>query len=82
MPTKRKRLQRAVATRINAEAHEAWGHADRIALHRALRLPPWQASPLDAVDQCPWPQTTAGAATWADSVSLREGLQNADQAHA
>jgi len=67
------RLQRA--GRITPEAVAAYQHGDKIALHAALRLPPWQLSPLDAVGACPYPPRAAGATTWPDSVSLRAELE-------
>lgn len=74
MPTKRKRKGRGLASRITPEAIAAWSAGDSVALKRALRLPPWQLSPLDAVGDCPWHGLTAGATTWPDSVALREEL--------
>lgn len=72
----RKRQNRNIArSRITPAAVEAYRAGNRLELHRALNLPPWQASPLDAVGACPWPPSSAGGRTWADSVRLREGLQ-------
>jgi len=62
-------------TRITPAAVEAYRAGNRLELHRALNLPPWQASPLDAVGACPWPERSAGALSWASSVRLREELR-------
>ena len=53
MPTKR-RVDKARRHRISAEAVAAYRAKDCNALHRALRLRPWEASPL-CVDQGPRP---------------------------
>lgn len=72
----RKRQNRNIArNRITPAAVEAFKAGNRLELHRALNLPPWQASPLDAVGVCPWPEQSAGALSWASSVRLREELQ-------
>ena len=71
---KRKRHTQQVG-RITDEAIEAFRSGDELALHRALRLPPWQISPLAAVGECPWPATCGGATSWPDSVALREELE-------
>ena len=62
-------------TRITPAAVEAYRAGNRLELHRALNLPPWQPSPLDAVGACPWPPSTAGGRTWAKALELREELQ-------
>lgn len=72
---RRPRLQHS--GRITPEAVAAYQDGDKIALHAALRLPPWQLSPLDAVGACPYPHGAAGAMTWPDSVSLRVELEAA-----
>jgi len=69
------RLQRA--GRITPDAVAAFRADDRESLHAALRLPPWQLSPLDAIGECPYPHGAAGATTWPDSVSLRVELEAA-----
>jgi hypothetical protein len=78
MPTKRMRVNRTQRTRITPEAVAAYRAGDKGELHRLLRLPPWQASPLDAEGECPFPRTSSGHLTWQDSVDLREALENAE----
>lgn len=46
MPTTRKPLRRNLRRRLTPAAIDAWKAADFIALHRALGLHPWEASPL------------------------------------
>jgi len=77
MATKRQRAPRGMASRITASAATAFLAGDPLALSHALRLPPWQVSPLDAAGECPYPAGAAGARTWADSVELREQLEAA-----
>jgi len=60
--------------RITNAAVAAFKAGDERTLHRELRLPPWQVSPLTAVGSCPWPAGSGGERTWADSVALREVL--------
>lgn len=62
---------------ITAAAVEAWNAGDRMALHRALGLRPWQVSPLDATGDCPHPDDTAGARSWPKAAALREELTRA-----
>lgn len=69
---RRRRLEKA--GRITQEAIAAFKAGDVIALQRALRLPPWQVSPLTVAGKCPWPPGSGGAITWVDSVGLREAL--------
>ena len=76
MATIRRRKHGERANRITAAALSAWRAGDSLALHRELRLPPWQASPLIAAGKCPWP-SGAGASTWADSCALRAELEAA-----
>ncbi len=77
MTTPRRRKHTQQAGRITPDAIAAFRAGDAIALARALRLPPWHASPLEAVGACPWPCTTGGAATWADAIELRAQLEAA-----
>ena len=71
----RKRQNRNIArNRITPAAVEAYRAGNRLELHRALNLPPWQASPLDAVGACPWPPSSAGGRTWAKALELRGAL--------
>lgn len=72
----RKRQNRNIArNRITPAAVEAFKAGDVAGLRRALQLRPWEPSPLDAVGACPWPEWSAGALSWADSVRLRGELQ-------
>lgn len=72
----RRRITRNLARgRITPAAVAAYREGDMRTLHKALNLPPWQASPVAAVGPCPWPAGTAGAATWPDSTALREALR-------
>lgn len=63
--------------RITPEAVAAYRAGDELALHRALRLRPWQASPIGAVGPCPWPPGTGGHESWALAVELRAELERA-----
>lgn len=74
--TKRKRRTER-SGRITPEAIAAFRAGDARALHRALRLPVFQVSPLYAVGKCPWPAGSGGGMTWADSVALRAELEAA-----
>jgi hypothetical protein len=76
--TKRKRRTER-SGRITPEALAAYRAGKAKALHRALHLPPWQVSPLRASGPCPWPPSTAGGMTWADSVRLRAELEAASE---
>lgn len=75
MATIRRRRHTEMPGRITAEAVAAFRAGDSLALSRALRLPPWQASPLSAIGECPWPCSTAGGRAWADSIALRKQLE-------
>ena len=75
MATVRRRRHAERTGRVTAAAHAAWKARDREALHSALRLPPWQPSPLELDGECPWPAGTAAARTWQDSIDLREALR-------
>ena len=77
MTTIRRRTRNQQAGRITPEALAAFSAGDRATLKRALRLPPWQVSPLDAEGACPYPPLTGAAATWPDSLTLRNQLQAA-----
>lgn len=63
MPIK-KRAAKARAWRVTPAAVDAFLAGDRAALHKALALPPWQPSPLEADTSEPprWAANTA----WAD----------------
>ena len=73
MPTKRQRVTRSLAARITPEAIAAWRAGRWGELQRALRLPPWHASPLDAVGDQP-AGNAAGATTWGEAARLRAEL--------
>jgi len=80
MPVKR-RAHKARPHRITPEAIDAFRAGDRLTLHRALGLRPWQASPLDAdTDEAPWPPGTVGAASWPLARGLRAELEAGDPA--
>lgn len=49
MPTKRRRVTRAPGQKITPEAVAAHKANHWVALHRALRLPPWDMSAMIAV---------------------------------
>ena len=79
MPVKRRQPKRRA--RINAEALAAYQAGDRLELHRALGLRPWETSPLDADDgPSPWPSRTAGAESWPQAQELRRALEAAARA--
>lgn len=77
MTTIRRRTRTQQAGRITPEAVAAFRAGDHATLKHALRLPPWQVSPLDAEGACPYPSLTAAAVTWLDSLTLRNQLQAA-----
>ena len=70
-----RRRRHSQQARITQEAVDAFNAGDHKALRQLLRLPPWQASPIDAEGECPWPPGSAGLTTWADSVALRQELE-------
>lgn len=70
----RRRKREARTGQVTPEAVAAFRAGDWLALHRALRLPPWQPSPLDAHGECPWPPGSAGEGSWGPSLALREVL--------
>lgn len=74
MGTVNRRPRKQHVGRITPDALVAYAAGDRTGLHKALRLPPWQASPLDAEGECPYPSGSGYARTWADSLALREAL--------
>ena len=77
MTTIRRRTRNQQAGRITPEAVAAFVAGDHATLKHALRLPPWQVSPLDAEGACPYPPLTAAAVMWLDSLALRTQLQAA-----
>ncbi len=74
MPVRRSQVRRAEHT-ITGEAVAAYRALDRVALHRALGLKPWEASPIDATGDCPWSTGSAGERTWDKVVRLRAELE-------
>jgi len=74
MPARRAHLTRA-ENAITAEAEAAYRASDRVALHRALGLKPWEASPIGATGDSPWPTGSAGERTWDKVVRLRAELE-------
>lgn len=77
MSTTKRRRRTERSGRITPEAIRAYRAKDVKALHRLLKLPPHQVSPLYAEGECPWPAWTGGGETWADSVALRAELEAA-----
>ncbi|MFT4196764.1 MAG: hypothetical protein QM601_02435 [Pseudoxanthomonas sp.] len=76
MGTIRRKRHSEKSGRITQEAIDAYAAGDWMGVMRALRLPPWQANPLDAVGP-PRTGDTAYALLWGDSVALREALEAA-----
>jgi hypothetical protein len=76
MPIKR-RVDKARRHRISAEAIAAYRAKDCNALHRALSLRPWQASPLHVDQGAPPGGPTAYAASWPNAQELRRELEAA-----
>lgn len=77
MPTKRARVPRTYAPKLPDEAIVAFRAADWLALHRALRLKPWEPSPLEASGPCPWSPTSAAALAWDKVREMRLALEAA-----
>lgn len=72
------RTRRAEAgPRITAEAVAAFRAGDWIGLHRALRLRPWEASPLDAATDTPIRGGQPYVDSWAQARELRLALEAA-----
>ena len=69
-----RRRNRTQRQRVTDEAVAAYTSCDHAVLQRALRLPPWQVSPLEADGPCPYSEGSGGGGTWADSVPLRKAL--------
>jgi len=63
--------------KITPAAVEAYRAGDCQELHRALNLPPWHPSPLQAEGASPYPGNCAGAHFWPAAVALREQLEAA-----
>ncbi len=74
MGTRRRRSHNQ-RQRVTDETVALYAAGDKTALHQALRLPPWQVSPLEAVGECPYPPRSGGGNTWAESVALRAELE-------
>jgi hypothetical protein len=65
--------------RVTPEAVAAYRAGDADALRRALRLKPWEASPLDVGEHgCVYPLGTAYAQSWPQALELRQELDRAD----
>lgn len=84
MPTKRTRVARNIGQRITEAAIEAYIARDYIALHRALGLKPWEASPLPledeplGVDQDSPPEDgSPWGETWPQAQELQRELEAA-----
>lgn len=80
MATKRVRVSRMPEAQITEKVIEAFLAGDYLALHRALRLRPWQWSPLPVeisalgVDYGPAPDY-ANAAEWRRAQELRRAIE-------
>ena len=72
MPTTRKRRARPMRAIVDAAAVKAFEEQDWSALHRALRLRPWEESPL-RVDDGPAPDYCP-ADRWEKAQALRAAL--------
>lgn len=80
MATKRRRKHEQSRGTITAEAIRAFRDKDRIGLHRALGLRPWEWSPLDADsdETPPWRKSNDDwARDYAKARELRKALQAA-----
>lgn len=76
MPTKRTKRARPLAAKITPVAVEAYRAGDRRALHRQLRLKPFQVSPLDVHEgPCPFHPSYVASETWAHMQALRAALE-------
>jgi hypothetical protein len=81
VPTKR-RTPKLRDHRVTEAAVAAFLAGDRLALHRALGLKPWQPSPIDATEAEPpaWAGPMDGwRAGWQLARALREKLEAAHQ---
>jgi hypothetical protein len=84
MPIKR-RTSKAMKHRITPDAIEAFIARDYLALHRALGLAPWEASPLPLSvsplgvdpDDPPTGDGTGWEASWPLALELQRELQKA-----
>jgi hypothetical protein len=66
-------------SRVTPEALESFKAGDWLGLHRALRLRPFEASPLDVSAQgCVYPLGSAYAHSWPQALALLEELRNAE----
>jgi hypothetical protein len=79
MPTKRTR--RAPRQHgLRAAAIEAWQAGDHLALHRALGLLPWEASPIEAHGTPPaWAAAMPYGQSWPRAAELRRQLIEASR---
>lgn len=76
MPVKRTLAKRRAGT-ITAEAVAAYQVGDSIALHRALGLSPWEASPIGCEGPSPYTGNSGGANSWEKAKALRAELDAA-----
>ena len=78
MPVKR-RVQKSRAHRITPEAVAAFTAGDHCALHRALGLKPWEASPVDPnIEHLEAPMGgQAWRESWPRAQALRKELEKA-----
>lgn len=72
MPTKR-RAAKSRTHRITREALDAFRAGDKLTLHRALGLRPWQPSPLEA--DKPEPPCDMPGGPWAEAWPLAFDLR-------
>ena len=82
MTTNRKQPDRAHRP-ITPEAIELYRNRDKLGLHSALGLQPWQVSPLDALGAQPpaWcPPGDGWRRSWAEGRALRHQLEAARHA--
>lgn len=86
MTTKRTRIARHQGVTITPEVVDAFRAGDYHRLHRALRLRPWQTSPLPlrvtelGVDYRPAPKY-ANADDWKHAQELRRQIEACIRAH-
>src|SRR3981189_3499008 len=75
MPVKRRKAK-IKAQRLTPEVFAAFDAGDDVALFRALKLPPWHASPLDTDLAGPAPYNHEGcwAMTRPDALELRREI--------
>ncbi len=77
MPVK-KRRSKARPHPITPEAVLAWRTGDESEVRTLLGLKPWQLSPFDAAQDCPYPTGTMGEQSYQLAQQLRMELEVAD----